>query len=49
MTKDIVYSKKIPLELKSQTELDKANYEADHHIFHGSYDSFADYKNAMRK
>lgn len=47
--KAIVRSKGIPLELKPQTELDKANYEADHHIFHGSYDSFEDYKKAMKK
>lgn len=49
MVKDIVRSKGIPLDLKPQTELDKANYEADHHVFHGSYDSFKDYKKAMEK
>lgn len=39
----------LPLKLRSRTELDEANYEADHHIYHGSYGSFEEYKKAMRK
>lgn len=39
----------IPLELRPMTELDEANYEADNHIYHGSYSSFEEYKKAMRK
>ena len=47
--KAIVRSNGIPLELRPMTELDEANYEADNHIYHGSYSSFEEYKKAMRK
>ena len=47
--KAIVRTNGIPLELKPKTELEEANYEADNHIYHRSYDSFEDYKKAMRK
>lgn len=42
--KAIVRSNGIPLELRPMTELDEANYEADNHIYHGSYSSFEEYK-----
>lgn len=45
--KAIVRSKGIPLELKPKTELEQANYEADHHIYQGTYKTFEEYKKAM--
>lgn len=47
--KAIVRTNGIPLELRPKTELDQANYEADNHIYHGSYSSFDEYKKAMRE
>lgn len=47
--KAIVRSKGIPLELRPRTELEQANYEADHHMYQGTYNSFEDYKKAMHQ